>query len=270
MGRAPAARATSAADSISVGSGSSSSSVRSRSSPSKTGTTCWKLGSGSDGDASGEPGGLVRAVRAVDPTKDALWERRAGLPPNQDRTGSAPEDVCGDAPDAYPPTEEPGVRADADHIDAVVGGLRHERLGRVAGHDLGAGRNASRGDGLGPVEHGLRLRLHVRVVVGPARVDDVDEVEGSTGHGCELGGPPDGLLRPLRPVSPRQDAAEDRLLSHHEGIGPDWIRFSRRACGEGPSEGCRRVGNSPPRRACRSEPWPGRRPRSRRRDEPGP
>jgi hypothetical protein len=129
-----------------------------------------------------------------------------------------PEDVCGDPPDPHPPSQEPGVRGDADHVDGVVGGLLHERLSRVAGHDLGAGRHASRGDGLGPVKMVLRLRLHVRTVVGPARVDDVDEIEGSACHGCELGGPPDGLLRPLRPVGSSQDAAEDPLLAHHEAI----------------------------------------------------
>jgi hypothetical protein len=47
-------------------------------------------------------------------------------------------------------------------------------------------------------------------------------------------------------------------------------RLRSRASGEGPSAGFRRVGSSPPRRACRSEPWPGTRPRSRPRDEPGP
>lgn len=47
-------------------------------------------------------------------------------------------------------------------------------------------------------------------------------------------------------------------------------RLRRRASGAEPSGGCRRGGNSLPRRACRSEPWPGTRSRSRRRDEPGP
>jgi signal transduction histidine kinase len=70
------------------------------------------------------------------------------------------------------------------------------------------------------VKRGVSLRLFLRVVVRPVRVDDVDEVEGRTDHGCELGGAPDRLLSAVRAIGAGEDPAEHgrSIRTHHSAV----------------------------------------------------